>query len=359
MRSAACLGGCNERAGAVRAAVVALRPAGSASGVLRLSRLSWLAWLLWLAWLAAAWFVASLAHGQAPAKAPLKLPVPSAIAAAASSSGLLGVPVLRGRISDQTGTLTTRQLASLEQTLAAFEARKGSQLAVLMVASTAPEAIEPYAMRVAEAWKLGRRQVDDGAILLLAKDDRAVRIEVGYGLEGVLSDLVSQRIIDEMLPLLKRQDYGGAITTGVAQILRVIDGEALPAPAQRSPGAHGELASALAQYAPLLFILALGLGGVLRALTGKLAGSLVTGGLVGAFAWFVVGSLVMSLLAGGAALILTFVGGGLLGRGLGGYYGGGPGRGGGAMGGGGLGGGAGGFGGAGGGFGGGGASGRW
>jgi uncharacterized protein len=181
----------------------------------------------------------------------------------------------------------------------------------------------------------------------------------------VLSDLVSKRIIDEtLLPRLRRQDYDGAVTAAVAQIMRVIDGEALPAPAPRSqPGTSAELAGALAHYAPLLFILALGVGGVLRAVVGRLPGSLVTGGLVGAFAWFVVGTVSMGLLAGAAALVLTLIGGGLLGRGLGGYYGAGAGRGGGGRGSGSLGGGAaagGGFGGGlGGGFGGGGASGRW
>ena len=114
------------------------------------------------------------------------------------------VPPLTGHVIDQTGTLTTEQMATLEQTLTAFEARRGSQLAVLMIASSAPEAIEPYALRVAELWKLGRKKVDDGAILVIAKDDRATRIEVGYGLEGSLNDATSKRIIsDTILPRFK------------------------------------------------------------------------------------------------------------------------------------------------------------
>ena len=255
------------------------------------------------------------------------------------------VPALTGHVIDQTGTLTPEQKAALEQTLAAFEARKGSQLAVLMVASTAPEDVEPYALRVAEQWKLGRKKVDDGAILVVAKNDRAMRIEVGYGLEGALNDLTSKRIISEtILPRFKSQDFYGGITAGVAQIIRVVDGEPLPAPSARPNQSFGDVQ----QYAPMLFIVALAVGGVLRAALGKVPGSLVTGGVVAVIAWFVVGAISMALVAGVVALFVTLLGGGMLGRGMGGYYGGG-----------GRGGGGGGFSGGGGGFGGGGASGRW
>ena len=258
----------------------------------------------------------------------------------------VAVPALTGHVIDQTGTLTAQQKAALEQTLAAFEARKGSQLAVLMVASSAPEEIEQYALRVAEQWKLGRKKIDDGAILVIAKDDRAMRIEVGYGLEGALSDLASKRIISEtILPRFKGQDFHGGIAAGVGQIIRVIDGEPLPAPSAPSGQGIGDVR----QYAPMLFILALAVGGVLRAALGKVPGSLVTGGVVAVIAWFVVGAISMALLAGVVAMFVTLFGGGMLGHGMGGYYGGGGGRGGGG----------GGFRGGGGGFGGGGATGRW
>ncbi len=258
------------------------------------------------------------------------------------------VPALTGHVIDQTGTLTAEQKAALEQTLSAFEARKGSQLAVLMVASSAPEEIEQYALRVAEQWKLGRKKIDDGAILVVAKNDRAMRIEVGYGLEGALNDLTSKRIISEtILPRFKGQDFYGGITAGVEQIIRVVDGEPLPAPRARPSQGIADVQ----QVAPMLFILALAVGGVLRATLGKVPGSLVTGGVVAVIAWFVIGALSMALVAGVVALFVTLLGGGMLGRGLVGYYGGG-GRGGGGHGGGG-------FGGGGGGFGGGGASGRW
>ena len=260
------------------------------------------------------------------------------------------VPALRGHVTDLTATLSEEQKAALEQTLTAFEARKGSQLAVLMVPSTAPEAIEQFAIRVAEKWKLGRQRVDDGAILVVAKDDRAVRIEVGYGLEGALNDLTSKRIVDEtILPRFKAQDFPGGISAGLAQMMSVVDGEPLPAPSNLPARGTGPVQ----QYLPVLFIVALAVGGVLRATLGKVPGALVTGGVVGVLAWLVVGALSMALGAGVIALVVTWLGAGMSGRGmggLGGYYGGGRGSGGG---------GGGGFSGGGGGFGGGGASGRW
>ena len=255
----------------------------------------------------------------------------------------VAVPPLKGHLTDLTGTLSAEQQAALEQTLTAFEARKGSQLAVLVLGSTAPEAIEPFALRVAERWKLGRKKVDDGAILVVAKDDRAVRIEVGYGLEGALSDITSKRIIsDTILPRFQQQDFNGGITAGVDQIIRVVDGEPLPQPSDAAASSAG----GVRQFAPMLFILALALGGVLRGVLGKVFGSLVTGGVVAVIAWFVVGAVSLALGAGVVALVITLIGGGLGGRTLGGlgYYGGGRG---------------GGFGGGGGGFGGGGASGKW
>ena len=255
------------------------------------------------------------------------------------------VPALTGHVIDQSGTLSAEQKSSLEQTLTVFEARKGSQLAVLMISSSAPEEIEQYALRVAEQWKLGRKKVDDGAILVVAKNDRTLRIEVGYGLEGALNDATSKRIISEViLPQFKQQDFYGGITAGVEQMIRVIDGEPLPAPAEKPAGSIGEFR----QYVPIVFILALAVGGVLRAALGRVPGALVTGGAVGVIAWFVAGALSMALIAGVMALVVTLLGGGMAGRGYGGYYGGG-GRG--SFGGG--------FRGGGGGFGGGGASGRW
>ena len=265
----------------------------------------------------------------------------------------VAVPPLTGHVIDQTGTLTTEQKTTLEQTLTAFEARKGSQLAVLMVASTAPEAVEQYALRVAEQWKLGRKKIDDGAILVVAKTDRTLRIEVGYGLEGALNDATSKRIIEEtILPRFKQQDFAGGIQAGVAQIIRVVDGEPLPQPGAKGTAGIGGIGN-IGQYAPILFVLALFGGGVLRAALGKVPGAVVTGGAVAVVAWLFAGAVSIALVAGVVALFFTLLGSGMGGHGMGGYYGG-MGRGGGrgAYGGGG-------FSGGGGGFGGGGASGRW
>lgn len=256
------------------------------------------------------------------------------------------VPPLTGRVTDQTATLSAEQKAALEQTLQAFEARKGSQIAVLIVPTTAPETIEQYALRVAEQWKLGRKKVDDGAILVVAKNDRALRIEVGYGLEGALNDATSKRIISEIItPRFKQGDFYGGITAGIDQIIRVVDGEPLPNP-KGSPS--GDTAD-IQQFIPIIFILALVVGGVLRSVLGRFPGALVTGGAVALIAWLFVGTAFIALVAGVIALFFTLLGGGMGGHGVGGYHGG-SGRGG-------LGGG--GFSGGGGGFGGGGASGRW
>jgi uncharacterized protein len=271
---------------------------------------------------------------------------------AASAWADVAVPPLKGRVTDLTGTLKSEQAASLEQLLRSFEARKGSQIAVLIVPTTAPETIEQYALRVAEQWKIGRKKVDDGAILVVAKDDRTLRIEVGYGLEGALNDATANRIIREVIvPRFREGDFFGGISAGVDRMIRVIDGEPLPAPAKAAPPADEDVL----QILPVLLILALVAGAILRRLLGRFVGSLATGGVVGGLAWLLAGTLAIALLAAVVAFFFTLV------SGVGGsgrrYYGGFPGGG---WGGGGFGGGGGGgFGGGGGSFGGGGASGRW
>src|SRR4051812_1534308 len=127
----------------------------------------------------------------------------------------VAVPPLTGRVVDQTGTLSAGDIAALTQTLRGLELRKGSQIAVLIVPTTEPETIEQYAIRVAEAWKIGRKKVDDGALLVVAKNDRRLRIEVGYGLEGALTDVTSKRIIDEdITPKFKAGDFAGGGSAG-------------------------------------------------------------------------------------------------------------------------------------------------
>jgi len=265
----------------------------------------------------------------------------------------LAVPPLTARVTDQTGTLTREQQAGLERMLQEFEARKGTQIAVLMVASTKPEPIEQYALRVGEQWKIGRKKVDDGAILVVAKDDRALRIEIGYGLEGVLNDATASRIIREVIvPRFREGDFYGGINAGLDRMMRLIDGEPLPAPQKSaSPAAEG----GWMQLLPMLLIVALIGGGILRAMFGRFLGAAATGGVVGFLAWTLAGTLLIALIAALFAFIFTLGGGGGRRYYGGGFPGGGIGfpRGGGGWGGGG------GFRGGGGSFGGGGASGRW
>src|SRR5581483_7294982 len=136
------------------------------------------------------------------------------------------VPPLKARVTDMTGTLNGQQRGSLEQTLAEFEARKGAQLAVLIVPTTQPETVEQYAVRVEEAWKLGRKGVDDSVLLVVAKNDRRLHFEVGYGLEGVLPDAIAKRIIDnDIVPRFRENDFYGGIRAGMDRVMRVVEGE--------------------------------------------------------------------------------------------------------------------------------------
>ena len=223
----------------------------------------------------------------------------------------VAVPPLSGRVVDQTGTLSSGDIDALTQKLRDFETRKGSQIAVLIVPTTAPESIEQYSIRVAEAWKIGRKKIDDGAILLVAKNDRKLRIEVGYGLEGALTDVTSQRIIDEIItPKFRSGDFAGGISDGVDRIMSVVDGEPLPAPPQRrqqsSSGSQGsDFTSFLNPFNPFTIIIVLVLGGAFRKIFGRLFGSVATGGLIGIVAWFIFGSMIVSGIAGIIASIFT------------------------------------------------------
>jgi len=216
----------------------------------------------------------------------------------------VAVPPLTGHVVDLTGTLNSGQKADLEQKLKAFEDRKGSQVAVLIVPTTAPETIEQYSIRVADQWKIGRKKVDDGAILLVAKDDHKLRIEVGYGLEGALTDLTSKRIIDEeIVPKFRSGDFAGGISAGVDRILRVIDGEPLPAPKPQAQYSNnfdiGDL------FNPFVIIGVVVLGGIFRGIFGRLFGSLTVGGIAGLAVWIFVGSLFASGIAGVLAFLFT------------------------------------------------------
>jgi uncharacterized protein len=268
----------------------------------------------------------------------------------ASAQGLAPIPKLDARVTDLTGTLTAAQKSGLEEKLAAYEASKGSQIVVLIVPTTQPEEIEQYSIRVVEQWRIGRAKVDDGVLLIIAKNDRRVRIEVGYGLEGALPDAIANRIIAETIrPLFQQNNYYGGIDAGLDQIIRVIGGEALPPPPARPQ--HGSV-SGRGSLLPFLFIAVFIGSSVMRSLLGRPVGAAVTAGITGVLVWLFGGIIVAAVLAALVAFVFTLLGG--VGRpgGWGGF-------GGGMIGGLGGGGGGGGFSGGGGGFGGGGASGSW
>ncbi len=218
----------------------------------------------------------------------------------------IAVPPLVGRLVDQTATLSADEVASLNQTLRDFEARKGSQVAVLIVPTTNPESIEQYSIRVAEAWKIGRKKIDDGVVLVVAKNDRKLRIEVGYGLEGALTDVTAKRIIDEYItPKFRNGDFAGGISAGVIRIMRVIDGEKLPAPPER-PASQGFNSNNFdGSFIPFIIMGLLMVGGALRAIFGRLLGAGMAAALAGLIAWFIVGMLFASLLAAMVAFIVT------------------------------------------------------
>jgi uncharacterized protein len=278
----------------------------------------------------------------------------------AQAQDLVPVPPFSAHVVDTTNTLSRDQLAQLESKLTAFEARKGSQIAVLIVPTARPEAIEQYSIRVVDQWKVGRKKIDDGVLLLVAKDDRELRIEVGYGLEGPLPDAVAKRIIAEVItPQFRAGNFYGGIDAGVDALIKVIDGEPLPAPEQHWRASDRKGGGSFQSLLVIGFVLVFVVGGILRAALGRLPAALLIGGGAGVIAWMVISSLIAATVAGLIAFVFTLLGGasGLGGPRTGGWGGGG--FGGGGWGGGGGGGGGGFGGGGGGGFGGGGASGRW
>ena len=261
------------------------------------------------------------------------------------------IPPLKARVTDITGTLNGQQSAALEQTLAEFEARKGAQIAVLLVPTSQPETIEQYSVRVFESWKLGRKGVDDGVLLVIAKNDRKLHIEVGYGLEGILPDAIAKRIVeDDIVPRFKQGDFYGGIRAGTDRIMRVVEGEKLPPPMARThPQAQGVDAS---WFIPALIIIVIA-GGLLNQLLGRVGSAGTVAAVFGIFAWGFTGVVLIALIVAVVVFVLS-----LTMRGTGGGWGGGW-SGGGWSGGGGFGGGGGGFSGGGGSSGGGGASGSW
>ena len=280
----------------------------------------------------------------------------------ATAVAQVAVPALSQRVTDTTGTLDGAAVQRLEAPLAALEASKGAQIAVLVVPTTAPETIEQYALRAFEGWKLGRQGVDDGILLVVAKDDRTVRIEVGYGLEGAVPDVAANRVIQEYLvPRFREGDFAGGLEAAVGALAKLVEGEALPAP-MSDHASNGTTGSG--EFMPILVMLFIG-GSFLQGMLGwlpKMVRAPLLAVLLGVGARLLFGlPWSMTALAGVLGFVIglmkfstgRYVGGG---GGGGGYGGMGGGRSSGGFGGGG---GGGGFSGGGGRSGGGGASGRW
>ncbi len=262
---------------------------------------------------------------------------------------LLPVPALSARAIDQTNTLSAGELQALNQQLQALEEKTGAQVVVLMLASTAPEDIAAYAHRVASDWKIGRRDVGDGVLVLVAKNDRRMRLEVARTLEGAIPDLAAARIIDaQMAPHFRSGDYASGLSAAIAQLSARISGEALPAPtrSKQSSADSGDGGIDLQSLAMFLFFGVTLLAPLLRQFLGRFLGSAAMGGGTGLLAYWLSSSVLWAGVAGGAALLLTLLSSGkggsfLGGGGMGGRRGGGFSSGGGGS------------------FGGGGASGRW
>jgi uncharacterized protein len=209
------------------------------------------------------------------------------------------VPELTGHVVDTTGSLAPDALAGLEAKLAVFEQRKGSHIAVLLVRTTAPESLEDFSLRVAEQWRIGRGGVDDGVVLVVARDDRRMRFEVGYGLEGAVPDALARRIIAETIaPRFYEEDFAGGLEAGLDALIGLIDGEPLPVPIAREPDV--EPFAAL----PIVLVLAAFAAPLFRRLLGSLFGSAALGAGASVVVWLVSSALFASLVAG--AIVFAF-----------------------------------------------------
>ncbi|HEY0562923.1 MAG TPA: TPM domain-containing protein [Methylophilus sp.] len=218
-------------------------------------------------------------------------------------AALQAIPALSSPVTDLTQTLTAEQQQALAAKLSAFSREKGSQIAVLIVPTTAPEDIAQYSIRVAEAWQVGRDKQDDGVIMLIAKNDRKMRIEVGYGLEGAIPDLTAKRIISEvMAPYFKQGDFYGGLNASTDQVMRLIQGEQLPAPAKAENGGKS-----LFELLPIIMVAAIVGGMVLKSMFGTFFGSALSGGLIAALAWIFGATLIAIILAAIAGFIFTLV----------------------------------------------------
>lgn len=221
----------------------------------------------------------------------------------AHSTAEIIIPDLKSRVTDLTATLTAAEAKELEQKLAAFEKDKGSQIAVLMLPTTQPETIEQYSIRVVETWKLGRKGIDDGVLLLIAKNDRTLRLEVGYGLEGALPDAIAKRIIADIItPHFKQGHFAEGINAGIDALMGILKGEPLPPPKDHHPAKNQE---SVFDTIAFLLILPFVFGRVLQVMLGRLAGAAATGIGLGFISWVAFSSLMIALLIATFGFLIT------------------------------------------------------
>jgi uncharacterized protein len=227
---------------------------------------------------------------------------------AGAAQAQLAVPALSAHVIDTTGTLDAAQLQSLDAKLGAFELSRGSQVVILLVPTTQPEDITSYANRVANVWKIGRKEIGDGLLVVVAKNDRKVRIEVAKTLEGAIPDLAAKRIIEQAItPRFKQGDFAGGLEAGSDHIMKLITGEALPAP---TPSANASAQDfQWMELAIFAFIAVPVVGKVARSLMGSKLGTLVTGTAAGGMALFMTSSLLIAGLVAVAAMVLTLFSG--------------------------------------------------
>lgn len=242
----------------------------------------WLSLLLWL--------LAACAYAQGPGE-------------------LQAIPALQARVTDLTATLDTAQREQLERKLAAFESERGTQIVILLVSTTQPEDIAAYANRVFNTWKPGRAGVGDGLLILVAKQDRKIRIEVARALEGAVPDLAAKQIIDEVLtPRFRAGDFAGGLDLAADRLMGLVRGEGLPAPARAAPGSSGAEVDWM-NLGVLALIVVPVLGTVARRLLGHKLGTVATGAVIGWVAFSISASLVLAALAALVAMVLTFIAG--------------------------------------------------
>lgn len=237
-------------------------------------------------------------------------------ASAAQAQAVLPVPALTARVMDQTGTLNAAQLSALEDKLAGFEQTQGSQIVILLVPTTQPEDIAAYANRVFNTWKPGRAGLGDGLLLVVAKQDRKIRLEVARALEGAIPDLAAKQVIDNVLtPYFRQGDFAGGLDLALDQLMGLIRGEGLPPPTTSPPRA-ADTSLEWMDLGILLLVAVPVVGSLLRRILGHKLGTLATGGAVAALTFVFTASLLLAGMAALLAILLTFIAGTPLGSAL-------------------------------------------